>query len=121
MPYNQGLNHGSINLFLNFFLGFGQLTRLLGTLAGGKVALVLEGGYDLASICDSSEECVRALLGDPSPQMSEETLLSKPNFNCVQSLEEVVKIQSKAKPFINIIEKLVLTSWKKAKFVGKQN
>ncbi|OQV20372.1 Histone deacetylase 4 [Hypsibius exemplaris] len=77
---------------------FGQLTRLLGTLAGGKVALVLEGGYDLASICDSAEECVRALLGDPSPQISEETLLSKPNFNCVQSLEEVVRIQMKFWP-----------------------
>ncbi|GAU99331.1 hypothetical protein RvY_10352 [Ramazzottius varieornatus] len=77
---------------------FGQLTRLLGTLAGGKVALVLEGGYDLAPICDSAEESVKALLGDPSPQMSEETLTSKPNENCVKSLEEVIAIQSKFWP-----------------------
>lgn len=75
--------------------GFGQLTRLLGTLAGGKVAMVLEGGYDLASICDSAEECVKALLGDPSPVISQEMLLSKPNVNCVESLEEVIKIQCK--------------------------
>ena len=43
---------------------FGHMTRQLMAAAGGKVVLVLEGGYNLASICDSSERCVEALLGD---------------------------------------------------------
>merc|ERR1712137_1328175 len=41
---------------------FGLMTRQLMELAGGKVIMTLEGGYDLPSICDASHECVRALL-----------------------------------------------------------
>ncbi|TMS11566.1 Histone deacetylase 4 [Larimichthys crocea] len=42
---------------------FGYLTRQLMTLAGGRVVLALEGGHDLTAICDASEACVAALLG----------------------------------------------------------
>uniref|UniRef100_A0A7N6A8I1 Histone deacetylase n=1 Tax=Anabas testudineus TaxID=64144 RepID=A0A7N6A8I1_ANATE len=45
---------------------FGQLTQLLMGLAGGRVVMALEGGHDLTAICDASEACVSALLGDPS-------------------------------------------------------
>lgn len=45
--------------------GFGQLTQLLMGLAGGRVVMALEGGHDLTAICDASEACVSALLGDP--------------------------------------------------------
>ena len=34
-------------------------------LARGKVALVLEGGYSLDALCDSAEQCTRALMGHP--------------------------------------------------------
>ena len=34
-------------------------------LAGGKAALVLEGGYSLDALCDSAEQCTRALMGHP--------------------------------------------------------
>uniref|UniRef100_A0A665T060 Histone deacetylase n=1 Tax=Echeneis naucrates TaxID=173247 RepID=A0A665T060_ECHNA len=43
---------------------FGQLTQLLMELAGGRVVMALEGGHDLTAICDASEACVSALLGD---------------------------------------------------------
>ncbi|KAF0032261.1 hypothetical protein F2P81_014551 [Scophthalmus maximus] len=43
---------------------FGQLTQLLMGLAGGRVVMALEGGHDLTAICDASESCVSALLGD---------------------------------------------------------
>lgn len=33
-------------------------------LAGGRVILALEGGHDLTAICDASEACVSALLGN---------------------------------------------------------
>ncbi|XP_018581268.1 histone deacetylase 7-like isoform X3 [Scleropages formosus] len=42
---------------------FGYMTQQLMQLAGGRVVLVLEGGYDLTAICDASEACVSALLG----------------------------------------------------------
>jgi histone deacetylase 4/5 len=29
--------------------------------ANGRVVLALEGGYEMSSICDSAEECVKVL------------------------------------------------------------
>lgn len=46
------------------FAGFGQLTQMLMGLASGRVVMALEGGHDLTAICDASEACVSALLGD---------------------------------------------------------
>jgi len=40
------------------------MTRELMSLADGKVILALEGGYELASICEAAEMCTMALLGD---------------------------------------------------------
>uniref|UniRef100_A0A669DFY2 Histone deacetylase n=1 Tax=Oreochromis niloticus TaxID=8128 RepID=A0A669DFY2_ORENI len=67
---------------------FGQLTQLLMGLAGGRVVMALEGGHDLTAICDASEACVSALLGDPWPQ-------EKPCPKAYASLERVIEIQSK--------------------------
>ncbi|TSV28423.1 Histone deacetylase 4 [Bagarius yarrelli] len=50
---------------------FGHLTKQLMKLAGGRVVLVLEGGHDLTAICDASESCVAALLGDEDAQRRE--------------------------------------------------
>ena len=43
------------------------MTQLLSSLAGGKVAILLEGGYNLSSISHSMTMCLKALLGDPIP------------------------------------------------------
>uniref|UniRef100_A0A3B4ZXT5 Histone deacetylase n=1 Tax=Stegastes partitus TaxID=144197 RepID=A0A3B4ZXT5_9TELE len=64
---------------------FGQLTQLLMGLAGGRVVMALEGGHDLTAICDASEACVAALLGDPE----------QPCPKACASLERVIEIQSK--------------------------
>ncbi|KAG8686546.1 Histone deacetylase hda1 [Ceratobasidium sp. 395] len=48
---------------------YGHMTALLCTLAGGKVAVALEGGYNLNSISKSAVAVVRALLGDPLPEL----------------------------------------------------
>ncbi|XP_063825987.1 histone deacetylase 4-like [Ostrinia nubilalis] len=52
---------------------FAHMTADLMTLAGGKVVLSLEGGYDLPAVCDCAEACVRALLGErlPPPPLAE--------------------------------------------------
>uniref|UniRef100_A0A1B0DR79 histone deacetylase n=1 Tax=Phlebotomus papatasi TaxID=29031 RepID=A0A1B0DR79_PHLPP len=57
---------------------FGHLTRELMQLAEGRVILALEGGYDLPAICDSAQECVRALLGDDLSQIADTELARPP-------------------------------------------
>ncbi|XP_018105603.1 histone deacetylase 7 isoform X3 [Xenopus laevis] len=74
---------------------FGQMTQQLMNLAEGRVVLALEGGHDLTSICDASEACISALLGNELDPLPEETLRQRPNQNAVRSLETVIHVQSK--------------------------
>ncbi|KAJ8393479.1 hypothetical protein AAFF_G00059520 [Aldrovandia affinis] len=48
---------------------YAQLTHLLMSLAGGRVLLILEGGYNLTSISESMCMCTSVLLGDPPPML----------------------------------------------------
>ncbi|CAH1789296.1 unnamed protein product [Owenia fusiformis] len=73
---------------------FGYMTKQLQTLADGKLVLALEGGYDLPSICDASEMCVKALLGEEIPQVKEEELVRLPNKNAIETMENCVRIQA---------------------------
>ena len=45
--------------------GFGKMTQMLMPLAGGRLVLALEGGYDHDWTARAATECVRALLGLP--------------------------------------------------------
>ncbi|KAI1896536.1 hypothetical protein AGOR_G00095780 [Albula goreensis] len=74
---------------------FGHLTKQLMTLAGGRVVLALEGGHDLTAICDASESCVSALLGEELDPLSPAILKQKPCPKAAASLEKVIEIQSK--------------------------
>ncbi|XP_030049781.1 protein deacetylase HDAC6 isoform X3 [Microcaecilia unicolor] len=47
--------------------GYAHMTHLLLGLAGGRVVLVLEGGYNLTSISESMSMCTRTLLGEAPP------------------------------------------------------
>ncbi|XP_039296591.1 LOW QUALITY PROTEIN: histone deacetylase 4 [Nilaparvata lugens] len=72
---------------------FGYMTQQLMQLADKKVVLSLEGGYDLPAICDSAEECVRALLGDEPRPISDEELRRPPNQNAVETMQKTIAIQ----------------------------
>ncbi|XP_020772714.1 histone deacetylase 4 isoform X2 [Boleophthalmus pectinirostris] len=74
---------------------FGYLTRQLMSLAAGRVVLALEGGHDLTAICDASEACVAALLGQELDPLPKAVLEQRPNANAVRSLEKVVETHSK--------------------------
>ncbi|XP_053139199.1 histone deacetylase 4 isoform X3 [Hemicordylus capensis] len=74
---------------------FGYLTKQLMGLAGGRIILALEGGHDLTAICDASEACVSALLGNELDPLSEEVLQQRANANAVHSIEKVIEIHSK--------------------------
>ncbi|XP_061683334.1 histone deacetylase 4-like isoform X3 [Syngnathoides biaculeatus] len=74
---------------------FGYLTRQLMSLAGGRVVLALEGGHDLTAICDASEACVAALLGQELEPLPKAVLEERPNPNAVRSLEKVLETHCK--------------------------
>jgi histone deacetylase 4/5 len=58
-----------------------------------QVVLALEGGYDLPAICDSVQECVRALLGDEPAPISDSELSRAPCQNAVETLQKTIAIQ----------------------------
>ncbi len=64
-------------------------------IADGKVVLVLEGGYDLPSLCDSSEACLNALMNKQLPLFPNETLDAVPNNSAIETLNNVIDAQSK--------------------------
>lgn len=70
------------------------MTKKLTSLADGKVVLVLEGGYDLESLCDCSEMCLNALMNKQIAPFTNQTLEAQPNVNAILDLENVVEIQS---------------------------
>uniref|UniRef100_A0A2K6G9X0 Histone deacetylase n=2 Tax=Propithecus coquereli TaxID=379532 RepID=A0A2K6G9X0_PROCO len=74
---------------------FGYLTKQLMALAGGRIVLALEGGHDLTAICDASEACVSALLGNELDPLPDKVLQQRPNANAVRSMEKVMEIHSK--------------------------
>ncbi|XP_062972080.1 histone deacetylase 4 isoform X2 [Elgaria multicarinata webbii] len=74
---------------------FGYLTKQLMGLAGGRIILALEGGHDLTAICDTSEACVSALLGNELDPIPEKVLQQRANANAVHSIEKVIEIHSK--------------------------
>ena len=48
---------------------YAHMTHMLMSLANGKVAVCLEGGYNLRAISTSALEVARTLMGEPPPQM----------------------------------------------------
>ncbi|XP_046454451.1 histone deacetylase 6-like isoform X3 [Daphnia pulex] len=66
--------------------GYGQMTNMLSSLAQGRVAILLEGGYNLDSISHSMTMCAKALLGDPLPSPRIEPL----NPAAISTIKQVV-------------------------------
>ncbi|KAI1348565.1 histone deacetylase [Xylaria sp. FL0043] len=48
---------------------YAHMTHMLMSLAGGKVAVCLEGGYNLQAISNSALAVARTLMGEPPPRM----------------------------------------------------
>lgn len=69
--------------------GYAHLTHMLMSLAGGRVLVILEGGYNLSSISDSMAMCTSVLLGDPPPSLV--TPLPPPHHSAVATINEVIR------------------------------
>uniref|UniRef100_A0A7N8WW98 Protein deacetylase HDAC6 n=1 Tax=Mastacembelus armatus TaxID=205130 RepID=A0A7N8WW98_9TELE len=69
--------------------GYAHLTHLLMSLAGGRILLILEGGYNLTSISDSMAMCTSVLLGDHPPSLV--MPLPPPHHSAVETIREVIR------------------------------
>lgn len=70
---------------------FGHMTKQMMMLANGKVGMALEGGYELQAICDSTEMCLRALLGEEIPLLTDEEMCRPPSRVAVEALEQTIR------------------------------
>ncbi|XP_012259593.2 histone deacetylase 6 isoform X2 [Athalia rosae] len=66
---------------------YAHLLNSLLSLAGGKVAVVLEGGYCLKSLAEGAALTLRTLLGDPCPMMQP---LEKPSKSIQETILNVI-------------------------------
>ena len=71
--------------------GYAHMTHMLMSLANGKVAVCLEGGYNLRSIAKSALAVTRTLMGEPP-----ERLMSvEPTAAGVDTIQMVIRAQSR--------------------------
>ncbi|KAH6763501.1 histone deacetylase 15 [Perilla frutescens var. hirtella] len=70
--------------------GYAQMTQMCCALSGGKVLVILEGGYNLRSISSSATAVIKVLLGENPRQNVEQVMPSKAG---VRAVLEVLNIQ----------------------------
>ncbi|KAM3180483.1 hypothetical protein ACTXT7_016200 [Hymenolepis weldensis] len=97
---------------------FGWMTRLLTNyeIAGGRIALCLEGGYELNSLCDCTEACIRALIRatyertsglQDAPllnRLSDSERSRKPYPAALETLKQVARLHSPYWKCLSIVE-----------------
>jgi hypothetical protein len=71
---------------------YGHFTHQLTALAGGRVILSLEGGYNVTSISHAMPMCTKALLGDPLPPLAPHHAACP---SAVTSIKNVIRTQAK--------------------------
>ncbi|KAF2016574.1 hypothetical protein BU24DRAFT_346359 [Aaosphaeria arxii CBS 175.79] len=72
---------------------YAHMTHMLMRLAQGKIAVCLEGGYNLRSIARSALAVTRTLMLQPPDRLAED--LGPPKESCVHTIEQVKREQSK--------------------------
>lgn len=70
---------------------YSHMTHMLMSLAEGKVAVCLEGGYNLRAISKSALAVARTLMGEPPERLP----LPPINKTAAQTLDNVIRIQSR--------------------------
>ncbi|WJX95700.1 Histone deacetylase 15, variant 2 [Trifolium repens] len=102
--------------------GYAQMTHMLNALSGGKMLVILEGGYNLRSISSSATAVIKVLLGDSCVGDSRVCELenSFPSKSGLQTVFEVLDIQKFFWPSLKPIFMNVMSLWK-MHCVGKKS
>ncbi|XP_052750216.1 histone deacetylase 6 isoform X2 [Galleria mellonella] len=90
---------------------YGRMTTFLRGLAGGRVILCLEGGYNVTSISYAMTMCTKALLGDPIHHHYDPK--QAPHWSAIETINNVIRTHKKywknlkfqlALPIENVLE-----------------
>ncbi|CAL5198538.1 unnamed protein product [Lathyrus oleraceus] len=88
--------------------GYAQMTHMLNALSGGKMLVILEGGYNLRSISSSATAVIKVLLGESHvPELEN----SFPTKSGLQTVFEVLDIQNNFWPSLKPIFEYVMSLW----------
>ncbi|KAL3748740.1 hypothetical protein ACJRO7_009906 [Eucalyptus globulus] len=88
--------------------GYAQMTHMLSALSGGKLLVILEGGYNLRSISSSAVAVIKVLLGDSPISEIADAVPSKAGLRTVL---EVLKIQRSYWPSLESIFWELQSQW----------
>lgn len=88
--------------------GFAQMTEMLSTLSGGKLLVILEGGYNLRSISSSATEVIKVLLGERRGCKVDNIV---PTRAGLRTVVEVLKIQKKFWPKLDSALSNLISIW----------
>nr|6J6T_A Chain A, Histone deacetylase 15 [Arabidopsis thaliana]6J6T_B Chain B, Histone deacetylase 15 [Arabidopsis thaliana]6J6T_C Chain C, Histone deacetylase 15 [Arabidopsis thaliana]6J6T_D Chain D, Histone deacetylase 15 [Arabidopsis thaliana] len=80
--------------------GYSRMTQMLGDLCGGKMLVILEGGYNLRSISASATAVIKVLLGE-NPE-NELPIATTPSVAGLQTVLDVLNIQLEFWPSLAI-------------------
>lgn len=70
---------------------YAHMTHMLKSLAGGKIAVCLEGGYNFHAIAKSALAVTKVLMGEPPDRMG----ATGPSEEARRTIREVKEVQSK--------------------------
>lgn len=69
--------------------GYSIMTHLLMGLAGGRIVMALEGGYNLKATAISAAACMNVLVGEMPPVLIKEP----PSIDAMKIVKEVKRVQ----------------------------
>ncbi|PAV78503.1 hypothetical protein WR25_09558 [Diploscapter pachys] len=100
---------------------FGYMTKQLMNYANGKVVLALEGGYDLASISDAAEQCVRVLCGDDenAGKLSAAAMATPPCLSAQETIQKVIAIHKGYWPTLTTQHGIITSSELQWQSIGR--
>lgn len=78
------------------------MTHLLSSLAGGRIILALEGGYNTETISYCMTACFKALLGDPLLPLSFAGSSSEIQQSAINTIRNVAKTHSLYWPCLKV-------------------
>ncbi|KAJ8752232.1 hypothetical protein K2173_003868 [Erythroxylum novogranatense] len=98
-------------------VGYARMTDMLCTLFGGKLLVILEGGYNLRSISSSATAVIKALLGESLGSKLDNIVPTKAG---IQTVMEVLKIQMNFWPSLGSSFEKLQSQWEIQCFENKK-